>query len=378
MNQLRTFLFACVAGATAFLPLITQAQTPTHSTSVRLSVPIGGTSTINGGLAEYLVVIYRYLLGIVTIVAIIMVIYGGFRYLMGATTGDVKTGKTVIQDALGGMAVLFLAYFILYNVNPKTVNLKMPGLTSIQSANVRVRSVEDAIRDSIGATDTVTTRRTADLVGCTATQWTLADASEQVRTSLPRGTEDPLLRLRQQNVGSVDSAACYTKRAVTEKCDANIQCISQNCTLPSGVRDAQAIPASFRAPTDASQGAGTCALSTTPNTTAGTNPTTPTGSPVSTLSCPADRWNYQSMLADARILLRRSGARVSDLVPGAQTDLSINLDECFPRRTAGQRCDGSIQCASSTCAGIPEGNTVNSLAAFTSPRDVTAGLGTCR
>lgn len=117
------------------LPLVTLAQTTGSNTQVRLSVPIGSMSSVaaEGGLAQYIVGVYGYMLGIVTIVAVIMVMYGGFRYLLGSTYGDVKTGKDIILDALGGMAVLFLAYFILYNVNPKTVTLQVPGLTRIRS-----------------------------------------------------------------------------------------------------------------------------------------------------------------------------------------------------------------------------------------------------
>lgn len=117
------------------LPLVTLAQTTGSNTQVRLSVPIGSMSSVaaEGGLAQYIVGVYGYMLGIVTIVAVIMVMYGGFRYLLGSTYGDVKTGKDIILDALGGMVVLFLAYFILYNVNPKTVTLQVPGLTRIRS-----------------------------------------------------------------------------------------------------------------------------------------------------------------------------------------------------------------------------------------------------
>lgn len=131
----RYFVGVSATCAGLVLPLVSFAQTTGSNTQVRLSVPIGSMSSVaaEGGLAQYIVGVYGYMLGIVTIVAIIMVMYGGFRYLLGSTYGDVKTGQGIIKDALGGMAVLFLAYFILYNVNPKTVTLQVPGLTRIGS-----------------------------------------------------------------------------------------------------------------------------------------------------------------------------------------------------------------------------------------------------
>lgn len=100
------------------------------SQTMHLSVPIGDTTEVTD-LAQYIVVVYRYALGLVTTVAIIMVVYGGFQYLLGATGMAVNKGKQTIQDAIGGMVVLLLAYVILYTINPATVSLRMPGITKI-------------------------------------------------------------------------------------------------------------------------------------------------------------------------------------------------------------------------------------------------------
>lgn len=97
----------------------------TDSAVTRLSVPIGGKQEVRG-LPDYIDTVYRYMLGTVTILAIIMVMYGAFLFLL--SQGDSKRaseGMKVIKDAIGGMAVLFLAYFILYNVNPRTTRLDL-------------------------------------------------------------------------------------------------------------------------------------------------------------------------------------------------------------------------------------------------------------
>lgn len=76
-------------------------------------------------LAQYISGVTRYAIGIAALVATIMVIFGGFLYLIGSTSGDVGRGKTMIQDALVGMLLIFSAYAILYVVNPETVNLRV-------------------------------------------------------------------------------------------------------------------------------------------------------------------------------------------------------------------------------------------------------------
>ncbi len=84
-------------------------------------------------LAQYISGIYRYLLGIATLVAIIVVIAGGFMYLLGQTTGSAQTGLTLIKDAIAGLVVLYASYLILWTVNPNLVNLQPIRLTRIQS-----------------------------------------------------------------------------------------------------------------------------------------------------------------------------------------------------------------------------------------------------
>lgn len=116
-----------------------------HYTPVtpELSVPIPGltftTAYAEGDqlvvpyLAQYISAVYRYLLGISTIVAIIVVICGGFIYLLGQTTGSTKQGLTLIKDAIAGLIVLYCSYLILWTVNPNLVNLQPIRLDLIRS-----------------------------------------------------------------------------------------------------------------------------------------------------------------------------------------------------------------------------------------------------
>jgi hypothetical protein len=116
---------ACVSVAAVAVPAMALAQ------NIPLSVPFGSTNSVTG-LPQYIATGYRFLVGIVAIVATIMVVYGGFRYLIGSATEDVKTGKEIITDAIIGMIIVLGAYVILYTVNPATLTLQMPALPKIK------------------------------------------------------------------------------------------------------------------------------------------------------------------------------------------------------------------------------------------------------
>lgn len=90
---------------------------------VRLGVGIGGTTEVNG-LTEYINVVYRYMTAIVLVVAIVMVTYGGFRYLLAASPIGVKDGKDIIKNAIVGMVLVLSAYVILNTINPATTILQ--------------------------------------------------------------------------------------------------------------------------------------------------------------------------------------------------------------------------------------------------------------
>lgn len=110
-----------------------------------------GNSTRIPFLAEYINGIYRYLVGIVLIVAIVMMVYGGFRYLIGSAMDDVSKGKTIIRDALIGMVLVIGAYTILNTVNPATVSLKILQVPFVK--HVALDEAESGIESDLNEGD---------------------------------------------------------------------------------------------------------------------------------------------------------------------------------------------------------------------------------
>ena len=111
------------------------AEAPFTPITPALGVPIPGFTpaapTREGSivrvafLAGYINAVYRYLTGIILVVAIVMVVYGGFLYLVGsAGVGSIQRGKQIITDAIMGMVITLAAFALLNTVSPATTQLK--------------------------------------------------------------------------------------------------------------------------------------------------------------------------------------------------------------------------------------------------------------
>lgn len=98
-----------------------------------LETPFQGENVPVSGPAEYIRMLFVYGLGIVGIVALFAMVFGGFRYL---TSGGAETGKTEgkkwITGAIAGIILLFSSYLILNTINPNLVSLKEPNLPKIE------------------------------------------------------------------------------------------------------------------------------------------------------------------------------------------------------------------------------------------------------
>ncbi len=108
-----------------------QCPEPVSLFPVQLNVPFGSVGKVSG-IAEYINEGYKFGVGVVLIVAIVMVVWGGFRYLIGSSIGDVARGKEIIRDAIVGMLIVLGAYTILQILNPATTNLSTPALDAVK------------------------------------------------------------------------------------------------------------------------------------------------------------------------------------------------------------------------------------------------------
>lgn len=123
---------------------VSQEPAPFVPVVPELGVPIPGfeftPATEENGivsvpyLSQYINAIYRYMTAIVLTVAIVMVMIGGFKYLLSATPLGVSDGKKMITDSLIGMTLVLGAYVILNTVNPSLTSLNTLTFERINAA----------------------------------------------------------------------------------------------------------------------------------------------------------------------------------------------------------------------------------------------------
>ncbi len=75
-------------------------------------------------LAQYVAAAYTYLLGISVIAASVMIVYGGFKYIVSSSLTAVQSGKEIIKDAILGLLLVFGTYTLLQTLNPQLTSLK--------------------------------------------------------------------------------------------------------------------------------------------------------------------------------------------------------------------------------------------------------------
>lgn len=91
-------------------------------------VQIPGVEDGEVDISSYLLGIYNFLLSIVGIVAVVMLIIGGMKYITAAGSGGaVQSAKETIKDALFGLLLALLSYVIVGTINPDVLYLRQPG-----------------------------------------------------------------------------------------------------------------------------------------------------------------------------------------------------------------------------------------------------------
>lgn len=89
-------------------------------------------------LAEYLKGVFNYALGLLAMVAIIIMMIGGVKYIMARGGGGVAEAKKMIGNAIFGLLLGLLSFVILNAVSPSLTNLSTLRTPYIERINVDV------------------------------------------------------------------------------------------------------------------------------------------------------------------------------------------------------------------------------------------------
>jgi len=85
----------------------------------------GTTYLVFPFLGEYLAAIYKYVIVVISIIAVIMLIVSGFQWAIPDASGEnISAAKNRIAGALSGLIIAVGSYVILYTVNPELVQFR--------------------------------------------------------------------------------------------------------------------------------------------------------------------------------------------------------------------------------------------------------------
>ncbi len=83
---------------------------------------IGGLYTKNNGsLSSVLNTIFDFGLGIAALLAVLMITFGGFKYMLSSTPFGKEGGRDYIESAIYGLLIILLSYVLLVTINPQIV-----------------------------------------------------------------------------------------------------------------------------------------------------------------------------------------------------------------------------------------------------------------
>ncbi|MBI4407394.1 MAG: hypothetical protein HY565_02735 [Candidatus Kerfeldbacteria bacterium] len=111
------------AGPLLFFPAQSNAETKYVDTiDYALEQPFAGEDRITSS-SQYINAVYRFALGIVGIIAVVLIMFGGLRWMSAAGNESIVTeAKEIVTSAVIGLVIALLSYVILAFINPKILN----------------------------------------------------------------------------------------------------------------------------------------------------------------------------------------------------------------------------------------------------------------
>lgn len=105
-----------------------QAPDPTPTEYVLLEpLPLGPNNTEVQSVttAEYIPGLFRLIIGIAGVLAVVMIIWGGIKYMSTDAFSGKNEAKGIIENALWGLLLAMAAWLIVYTINPNLVTLDL-------------------------------------------------------------------------------------------------------------------------------------------------------------------------------------------------------------------------------------------------------------
>lgn len=118
----------------------------------QLSIAFSGKTEVKD-LGEYIKLIYSYLVGIAGVIAAVLIVKGGFEYIIaGGASERVSAAKKSIGSAVFGLLLVLASYTLFNTVNPDLVHLRLPNVYMVRKIVLGADWCKDATlgKDSSG------------------------------------------------------------------------------------------------------------------------------------------------------------------------------------------------------------------------------------
>jgi len=166
-----------------------------------------------GWISQYVVAVYKYGVGLAAVLAVVMIMIGGFIWLMsGGSSGRVTTAKDFIVSAMSGLLIALFSFMLLYMVNPRLVNLE----------SVKVLVPNPPERQFVGESEGVGTP---------------TSQSGVAPSTVPLGTNSSLAQIPLSNGAVIDGV----RPELSNTMNAMIEQLARDGTLPAGLQITSAL-----------------------------------------------------------------------------------------------------------------------------------------
>lgn len=137
------------------------------------------------GIAQYIAFMYRWLVGIAAVLAVLALTWGGVRWLTSAgESGAIQDAKKIMGNAIVGLAIAFCSYALLWAINPELVQFNPLRIRPISEIALEIKEIKATIFSSGGGTNRVAS------MSANLTTWD----SKLAAASAARGVDCTLLK----------------------------------------------------------------------------------------------------------------------------------------------------------------------------------------
>lgn len=109
-------------------PVLLNAQeAPATEYKLLEKIPLGpgGQTQEKTNTFEYLPSLFRMMIGLAGILAVVMIILGGIKYMSTDAWSEKSEAQKTINNALGGLLLVISSWLILYTINPRLIEINL-------------------------------------------------------------------------------------------------------------------------------------------------------------------------------------------------------------------------------------------------------------